>query len=151
MLKTDRHTACKTWSKELSRGKHLSQQDLSWPRQKWDAQRQCKRVVSEQRGYLLGKLFLGVGAELQQAHQHSGDVHVGLPDGEAAADEVDGGPADGAVRGQLGAGRLQQQERQRLACVQRATDPPSGGQTPPTHLNAEPGSAQQGNVTNNFI
>lgn len=66
--------------------------------------------------YLLCKLFLRISAELQEAHQHGGDVHVGLPDGKATADEVDGGSADGAVRRQLGAGRLQQQKRQRLAC-----------------------------------
>lgn len=66
--------------------------------------------------YLLRKLFLRVSAELQKAHQHGRDIHVGLPDGKATADEVDGGSADGAVCGQLGAGRLQQQKRQRLAC-----------------------------------
>lgn len=75
-----------------------------------------KGLGSELRRYLLSKLLLGVGAELQKTHEHGGDVHVGLPDGKAAADQVDGGSADGAVRGQLGARRLQQQERQRLAC-----------------------------------
>lgn len=75
-----------------------------------------KGLGSALRRYLLSELLLGVGAELQQTHEHGGDVHVGLPDGEAAADQVDGSPADGAVRGQLGARRLQQQERQRLAC-----------------------------------
>lgn len=79
----------------------------------------CQYVaVREQRRDLLCQLLLRVSAELQKAHQHGRDVHVGLPDGEAAADEVDGGSADGAVCGQLGAGRLQQQERQRLACGQ---------------------------------
>lgn len=65
--------------------------------------------------YPLCELLLGVGAELQQPHEHGRHVHVGLPDGEAAADEVDGGPADGAVRREPRAGRLQQQEGQRLA------------------------------------
>lgn len=62
----------------------------------------------------LGQLLLGVGAQLQQSHEHRRHVHVRLPHGEAAADQVDGGAADGAVGGQLGAGRLQQQEGQRL-------------------------------------
>lgn len=74
--------------------------------------------------HLLGQLLLGVGAELQQPHEHGRHVHVGLPDGEAAADEVDGGPAHRAVRRQLGAGRLQQQERERLAWRERSRSEP---------------------------
>lgn len=75
-----------------------------------------QRIPGAAAQYPLGQLPLGVGAELQQPHEHGRHVHVGFPDGEAAADEVDGGPADGAVRRQPRAGRLQQQERQRLAC-----------------------------------
>lgn len=72
-------------------------------------------------GHSLGQLLLGVGAQLQQAHQHGRHVHVGLPHGEAAADQVDGGAADGAVGGQLRAGGLQEQERQRLAWEEERT------------------------------
>lgn len=64
----------------------------------------------------LGQLLLGVGAELQQSHEYRRHVHVGLPHSEASANQIDGGAADGAVGGQLGAGGLQQQEGQCLTC-----------------------------------
>lgn len=60
----------------------------------------------------LGQLLLGVGAELQQPHEHRRHVHVRLPYSKASANQIDGGAADGAVGGQLGAGGLQQQEGQ---------------------------------------
>lgn len=64
----------------------------------------------------LGQLLLCVGAQLQQTHEHRRHVHIWLPDGEASTNQIDGGAADGAVGGQLGAGGLQQQEGQGLTC-----------------------------------
>lgn len=64
----------------------------------------------------LGQLLLGVGTELQQSHEHGRHFHVRLPHGEASANQIDGGAADGAVGRQLRAGGLQQQEGQRLTC-----------------------------------
>lgn len=62
----------------------------------------------------LGQLFLGVGAQLQQAHEHSRHVHIRLPHGETSANQIDGGAADGAVGGEFGARGLEEKERQRL-------------------------------------
>lgn len=62
--------------------------------------------------YSLGQLFLCVCTQLQQAHEHRGHVHVRLPHGEAASNQVDGGAADGAVGGELWAGGLEEEERQ---------------------------------------
>lgn len=67
---------------------------------------QGSQVYKFIRKHLLGKLLLSISAELQQAHQHRRDIHVGPPDSEATADEVNGSSADGAVRRQLGAGWL---------------------------------------------
>ena len=64
----------------------------------------------------LGQLLVGVSTELQEPHEHRRHVHIRLPHGEASANQIDGGAADGAVGGQLGAGGLQQQEGQRLTC-----------------------------------
>ncbi len=60
----------------------------------------------------LGQLLLGVGAELQQTHENRRHVHIRLPHREAAADQIDGCAPDGAVGWQLGAGRLEEEERQ---------------------------------------
>lgn len=67
----------------------------------------------------LGQLLLGIGAELQQSHEHRRHIHVWLPDGEASTDQIDGCAADRAVGGKLGAGGLQQEEGQCLTCKRK--------------------------------
>lgn len=70
-------------------------------------------------GDLLGQLLLCISAELQQPHEYCRHVHVRLPHSETSANQIDGGAADGAVRRQLGTGRLQQQESQSFTCKHR--------------------------------
>lgn len=97
----------------------------------------CLCVRAFRRVDSLGQLLFGVSAQLQQSHEHCRHVHVRLPHGEASANQIDGGAADGAVGGQLGAGGLQQQEGQRLTCrrQERAGSEESG---------AEPGAGGGG-------
>lgn len=66
----------------------------------------------------LGQLLLCISTELQQSHEYRRHIHVRLPHSETSANQIDGGAADGAVRRQLGTGRLQQQESQRFAYKQ---------------------------------
>ncbi len=59
--------------------------------------------------------FVAIDTQLEQSEQNGRHVEIGLPDGESAPDQVDGGAAERRERRQTLRWRRQQQERQRLA------------------------------------
>lgn len=62
--------------------------------------------------FSLWELFLSIGAELQQTHENGRHVHIRLPHRKPSANQIDRCAADGAVGGQFGTGRLQEEKRQ---------------------------------------
>lgn len=60
----------------------------------------------------LWELFLSIGAELQQTHENGRHVHIRLPHRKPSANQIDRCAADGAVGGEFGTGRLQEEKRQ---------------------------------------